>query len=244
MHIRILEELGLSEAEAKIYLALLELGTSKTGKIIDKTKLQSSTVYHVLGALVEKGLASFIHEGKIKFYQAERPESLLMFLDEKRKKLKTIMPELKERESQGNKKQTAKVYQGIKGLRAAFNDILEKMKKGEEYYFFSAPRKEFFNQNVVLFFRNFHLRRAENGIKVKGLSLKGSRKIIDKIFQGVKLHKIKYIGDFAPQGIVVYKNKLITIDWDDTPTAVVIESKSIANSYKKFFEQKWRIAKK
>ena len=80
MDLRILEDLGLSNAEAKIYLALLELGTSKTGKIIDLTKLQSSTIYHVLGSLVEKGLVNYIFEGKIKYYQAESPDSLSFFL--------------------------------------------------------------------------------------------------------------------------------------------------------------------
>ena len=62
MNIPILEELGLSNAEAKIYLTLLELGPSKTGKIIDKTKLQSSTIYHLLGTLIEKGLISYIRK--------------------------------------------------------------------------------------------------------------------------------------------------------------------------------------
>ena len=51
-----LEDIGLSHAEAKIYLTLLELGPSKAGPIIDDTELQSSTVYHVLGSLIKKGL--------------------------------------------------------------------------------------------------------------------------------------------------------------------------------------------
>ena len=84
MNTSILEELGLSTAEAKIYLALLELGQSKTGKIIDITHLQSSTVYHVMGSLIEKGLVSFIIKGKVKYYQAEPPESFLLFLEEKK----------------------------------------------------------------------------------------------------------------------------------------------------------------
>ena len=75
--------MGLSNAEAKIYLALLELGSSKTGRIIDRTKLQSSTVYHVLGSLVEKGIVSHILQGKVKHYNAEPPEAFLNFLGAK-----------------------------------------------------------------------------------------------------------------------------------------------------------------
>src|SRR3990167_8430777 len=98
MDTSILEDMGLSNAEAKIYVALLELGQSKTGRIIDVTKLQSSTVYHVLGSLVEKGIASYILKGKTKHYQAESPEALLAFLEDKKRTLNEIMPELKEKE--------------------------------------------------------------------------------------------------------------------------------------------------
>ena len=94
-----LEDLGLTNAEAKIYLALLQEGQSKTGKIIDVTKMQSSTVYHVLGSLIEKGLVSYILIGKIKYYQAESPESFLFFLDEKKRKLEESLPRLKDIES-------------------------------------------------------------------------------------------------------------------------------------------------
>ena len=117
MNTSVLEELGLSNAEAKIYLALLGLGSSKTGDIIDRTKLQSSTVYHVLGSLVEKGLVSYVLKGKIKFYQAEDPNSFLLFLEEKKRKLNEILPELRRKERLSKQKQTAKVYEGLKGVK-------------------------------------------------------------------------------------------------------------------------------
>ena len=235
-----MEELGLSNAEAKIYMALLELGPSKTGKVIDRTKLQSSTVYHVLGSLVEKGIVSYILKGKMKLFQAESPDSLSMFLEEKRRKLDSIMPELKEKEKLSKQKQSAKVYEGVKGLKTAFNDILTTMKSGEEYYFFQVNTEQLKEKKLLLFLRNYHLKRSEKGIKAKGLAGREDIEMIKKHIQvGLKNIEVRCLDEFMPNGVVIYKDKVLTLDWQDVPTAFVIQSQAVANSYKKFFEQKW-----
>ncbi len=238
MDLRILEDLGLSTAEVKIYLALLELGQTKTGRIIDITKLQSSTVYHILGSLVEKGLVSYILKGKVKHYQAENPDSLLDFLEDKKKNLKQILPQLKEKEKLSAHKQTAKVYEGIKGLQTAYGDILETMNKGEEYFFFQFPRSKLDNENLVLFFRNYHLKRSEKGIRVRGLASADCRDIMKNIYD-LPHTKIKYTLEPVPTVVVIYKGKLLMIDWDKGPVAFSIRSDTIYNSYKKFFLEKW-----
>ncbi len=236
-----LEESGLSNAEARIYVALLERGPSKTGVIIDATKLQSSTVYHVLGSLVEKGIVTYIFKGKMKYYQAESPDSLIAFIDEKKRKLKEILPQLKEKERLSTQRQTAKVYEGIKGLQTAYNDVLETMHKGEEYYFFQFPKSKLENNQIVTFFRNYHLKRSEKGIRVKGLASKETRSIMKEAYN-LPFTRIRYVSEVLPTVMVVYRDKLLMIEWEERPTAIVIHSKEIAQSYKRFFEEKWKKA--
>lgn len=241
--LEIIESLGLSNAESKVYLELLKIGETKTGTLIDKTNLQSSTVYHILGALLDKGLVSFILKGKIKYYKAEDPNTFIEFLEEKKRNFETILPKLKELQNSEKNPQSAKVYKGMKGLMVAMNDVLFSMNKGEEYYFFQAPNQNLLNPRVTLFFRNYHLKRAEKGIKVKGLAITHSSKKVKEIFAKIKNTKLRYVKDFLPTGLIIYKNKTITLDFNDTPTAFVIESKTVADSYRKFFEDKWKIGK-
>lgn len=243
MDISALEEFGLSEAEAKIYVALLERGPSKTGKIIDGTKLQSSTVYHVLGALGEKGIVSYIFKGKVKWYQAENPEALLAFLEEKKRKFEEILPELKAKEKASKQKLSAKVFEGIKGLKAAFNDILISMKKGEEYCFFQFSKEKLLDEEVLLFLRNYHIKIAEKGIKVKGLAPVAVKKIMKPIYS-LPHTRVRFLKEIIPTGIVVYKDKVMTLDWEDVPAAFIIQSNAVANSYREFFEEKWKQARK
>jgi len=64
MDVSILEDLGLRKAEISAYIALLELGSSSAGKILQKSKLQNSVVHRSLNSLMEKGLVTHIFLGK------------------------------------------------------------------------------------------------------------------------------------------------------------------------------------
>ena len=54
MDTKILEDIGLSNAEIKVYLTLLELGTSTAGPILEKSGLQNSVVHMTLNKLIER----------------------------------------------------------------------------------------------------------------------------------------------------------------------------------------------
>src|SRR3989344_8718342 len=94
METEILEDIGMTQGEIKVYLALLELGETTAGFIKKKTKLQNSVVHLCLGNLIDKGMVSYVEKGRRKFYAATEPEHLLRFLDEKRRKLQEILPAL------------------------------------------------------------------------------------------------------------------------------------------------------
>ena len=53
-----LEEIGLSEKEAKIYLALLQVDRDTIQDLATKTGINRTTVYPVLETLQKKGLVS------------------------------------------------------------------------------------------------------------------------------------------------------------------------------------------
>ena len=87
----LLTESGLTPGEAKVYLALLELGEATTGPITEQSGVAKSIVYHLLTKLGKKGLVSYIIKEKTKYYQAAEPSHLLEVLDKKRKDLDWIL---------------------------------------------------------------------------------------------------------------------------------------------------------
>ena len=84
MEAQILSDLGFTNAEIKVYLTLLELGTSTAGPIMEKSGLQSSVVHMTLNKMVGKGLVSYVKEGQRKHYQAANPKHIINFIDEKK----------------------------------------------------------------------------------------------------------------------------------------------------------------
>src|SRR3989344_1182878 len=57
---------GLTEKESEVYLALIELGSSSAGQIIQKTGLHRAVVYDLLERLIEKGLVGNVFKGRHK----------------------------------------------------------------------------------------------------------------------------------------------------------------------------------
>ncbi|MCX6771037.1 MAG: helix-turn-helix domain-containing protein [Candidatus Micrarchaeota archaeon] len=238
-----LAEFGLTEAEARVYLALLQTGRAKTGAIIKVTGLQSSTVYGALPSLMQKGLVSFVHMGKMRWYSAEPPESFQFFMEEKKRRLEEVLPLLKKMEAGGKQEQkSARVFESLKGFRSAFNDVYVTMKPGEEYYFFQVDTEQLKKKRIHMFFRNWHLRRSGKGIKVKGLAVKEAREAMKGIYE-LPHTNVRFVDEFLPTGMVVYKDRTLLLDLADPPSAFCIQSGSIADSFRRFFEAKWKTAK-
>src|SRR3989338_11627246 len=116
METEILEDIGMTQGEIKVYLALLELGETTAGFIKKKTKLQNSVVHLCLGNLIDKGLVNYVEKGKRRFYTATEPEKLLGFLDEKRRRLQGILPALLRKQKEAVKYKV-NIYEGQKGLK-------------------------------------------------------------------------------------------------------------------------------
>ena len=86
-----LRKLGLSQAEAELYIALLKLGASDVQKLVEETGFYKANTYDALERLCEKGIISKIIEGKKRIYQLQPPESLIEFVQKKKRELETCL---------------------------------------------------------------------------------------------------------------------------------------------------------
>jgi len=131
MELATLERLGLTSNEAKIYLTLLEIGRSAINGIAEKTGLHRRTIYDCLQRLEEKGLVSFVVEGKKRFFNAVDPHRFLDYLKEKEDKIKedetavnNILPKLLAIAAKSKDKTEITVHKGKEGLKTIFEDLL------------------------------------------------------------------------------------------------------------------------
>jgi predicted transcriptional regulator len=90
----VLEQLGFLDKEIDLYVMSLKVGVLTAGQLAKKTGIKRSTVYYMLGNLVDKGLIKMKDVEGVAYYQAERPQKLFRLLDvqiEKVRKQKRVL---------------------------------------------------------------------------------------------------------------------------------------------------------
>ena len=242
METEILEDIGMTRGEIKVYLALLELGETTAGFVKKKTKLQNSVVHLCIGNLIDKGLINYVEKGKRRFYTATEPDKLLGFLDEKRRRLQEILPALIEKQKE-QARYKVNVYEGKKGLKAVHEDILKDLNHGEEFFVFGAPKEA--NEQFEPYFLDFHKRRLKEKIKLK-IIYKSDVEEPAKLRERMEFTEVKYLLETlnSPMWITTYKNKSILFVIGDIFLGIVIENDVIASNFKEYFELLWKVAKK
>jgi sugar-specific transcriptional regulator TrmB len=235
MDLSVFEEIGLSNAETKIYLALLKLGSATAGPILEETSLHNSVTHSALHRLVEKGFVSFVKKGKVKHYQATDPHTVLDFFDEKKKRFEAVLPELIAKQVK-LEKQDAEIFEGFRGFKSMLFDVIKDGKKGDEYLFFS-----FFTENpddfgnVYNFYKEFEIERKRRGIIVKGIAPAA----IKEKFKGRDTRNILFTDLPVLTNIFVFKDRVGMTPWQDKKICFLIHSKQLATEFRNYFYSIW-----
>jgi sugar-specific transcriptional regulator TrmB len=243
----LLRNIGLTESEIKVYLALLELGSTTKGPIVHKSGVASSKIYELLEKLIQKGLVSYVVKAGVKYFEAAPPSRILDYLKEKESEIKKqeqqaekLIPELELKRSLAGIGSETQVFKGMKGAGTSFDDILKTLKKGDEYYVLGISK---FTPHFERFVVNFHKKRAKLGIKCK-IIVNELAKDIGKKLEPIKLTKVKYLQKelFTPVVFILYKDKaLISIGLDEI--FIQVKSKNLSTGLKAYADYMWSIGK-
>lgn len=93
---KIIEQLGYSRKEAKVYLASLRLGEAHISDIAYKVEMPRSTVQAIVDRLHEDGLMNFYVMRRYKYWVAANPKLLLKSLQRKEELIEEAIPALVE----------------------------------------------------------------------------------------------------------------------------------------------------
>ncbi len=247
MNTALLEEIGLTKAEIKVYLALLELGSSTTGPIVEKSGASSSKIYEILDKLMQKGLATQVIEAHTKYFEAVSPERLLDYLEEKQRdiakkkeELKGIIPELKLKYTLAEHKKDAKIFRGMKGMESAFAEAIKELKRGERYQVIGVPAR---SEAVNRFFIHFNKEIAKAGLGANILFDETARKDPQSRKENLPSGEIKFLpkGSLTPAAINIFKESTIIFpaEGGDEPLLIMIKGKDVADSFRSQFNILW-----
>lgn len=136
-----LKNLGLSEKEAALYLALLQGGQATAYQLAKRSGLKKPTTYVILDELIERGAARKLMQGRGAIYVATDPVELFVEARSRFENAESALPQLRAL-AQGDKKMiSASYFEGLVGVQEMYKQLLEKT-AGKSYVGFFAHEKD------------------------------------------------------------------------------------------------------
>lgn len=247
----LIQKAGLTEGEAKVYIALLELDSSTTGPLIDKSKVARSFIYNILEKLIHKGLVSYTVKNGKKFYQATLLSKIIEYIEKRKQELDKNKEEIikilpKFEQIRKTKPVTdIQVYEGFRGIQTVFEKYHDRLKKGDETLTLGVP--PFQEDKYHNYWEEDHIKRTKKGIKNRMLFNKNTDIKILKHRNEFKGCDARYMDSDikTPAWIFIYKDVTgIFMQHQKEPLAVEIVNKEIAETFKAYFEDYWKKSKR
>ncbi len=235
-----LQNLGLSEKEARVYIALVKLDKSTATKIAKKSDLKRPTVYLVLDELRKKGLVLKIPNPKKQIFIAKDPRELVGEAENKIDSAKKVLPELLALSGE-EKKPRILYFEGIKEIENLLWHKLDEMNNKTLFGFYghgeNCPKKL-----LDLFTRKYQKELDKRNIKIKGIapthaSLKKIRKQDEE--HGRTIKKVPFSEYSSGMQIDIGESFVRILSFQDLQ-GVVIENKHIAKTMKQIFDMTWK----
>ncbi|MFA5776943.1 MAG: helix-turn-helix domain-containing protein [Parcubacteria group bacterium] len=239
-----LQDAGLNETEAKIYLAALELGQTSVSRIARKSGIKRTTIYLSLENLMQRGIMSAIKVSGRTEYYAEDPRNLERIMEERKQRISQLVPELLAFTNLIDKKPEVRYFDGEEGIKEAIKDNLRY--PGQEIcMMYSEAYSNDFDEK---FFSDYCVpERIKNKIPVRAIlpeneEMREMAKTNEKSLRQTR---------FIPQNlfniqieIAIYGNNTVSIISFKEKFALIIVSPIIYSSLKSIFETMWETSAK
>lgn len=235
-----LKTLGLSANEAKVYLAILELGESTVLPMAQKAKLPRTYCYDLLDSLVKRGYISYIEKRGRRRYSAIQPRFIKQIALDHFRDFDTVLPDLESLYQQAPARPRVRFFEDKEGLLAIHNEILIEAK---EIIIFGSTE-----QWIRSFsdYYDFISSLVKKGIKIKDLAKKMPETLRYKELYKLPSQEMRFIHkDWAfLSDCVIWNNKIALLSYSQGMHGIVIESKEIAQSMSVVFKILWEQARK
>jgi len=239
--IGILGELGLNPLEIKVFLLILELGSSTVVNLAKAGELKRTNLYNVLDSLEQLGLVSETYVGSTRYFQAS-PYALLRNEKEKKRKLgkniemiEDILPSLEAMCLENASSPKVRYFKGKSGVASLLDQILQ----NESFDAFFNPRVA--SEMYPKVIGDFLKKTNENKFKIRELLVQNSetKEYLASINNPNYEYRLLPKKFEIKSDTLLFGDKVTFISYQVDTIGIVIESKDIVQSQKMAFEIMW-----
>jgi sugar-specific transcriptional regulator TrmB len=245
-----LQDLGLSETEAIVYVAGRRRGSAVASVLAQDAGIKRTTVYHALRTLQEKGLVtSTTLDDQVDSFSFLSPETLTHYiereqaeLEQKKKSIDKIIPFLGKLEDKAEYVSLARQFQGEAGVKAAIDEALYCKNKQWDII---APGNNILHKLGDEYARYFLETRVKRKIIARSLWEKDTtrRKLnpVEIAARNPRFLPEHMQGKFRSMAIM-YDDSILFISSAKKPKAVIIQSQEYNSIMSLLFEGLWEIS--
>ncbi len=238
--LHLLIPLGLSERQARLYLASLELGSQPASVLSRHASLNRITAYNTLQEMVEKGIMTSVRKQRGTEYTAVAPEYLCVEARKSVDAAERALPELRGLRGGTFRKPVVRFFEGVEGIRKVYDDTLT-AKTEILNYANSAQLRTFW----PTYDDDYVAERVKRGIHLRGIAPDDAwgRRVHGEDRE--RLREIRLVDakafDFGNE-VNIYDHKVAICSFARELFGVIIESVEVAKTQRQIFEMAWQFA--
>ena len=231
--------LGLSDEEARVYLAMLEVNGGPVSVIARKAGVHRVSTYDILEALMGKGLVETVVKGKKRLIVPVAPEKISENLRLKQEQFVQILPELKAIQNKGGAQPKVLYFQGRQQVWNAYLDRIRHQPENKENLVYGSSAKLL--QTFPEEYQRFTQERLTKGIKAKIIVEQSEEGRKEAATANQELREVRFLpaGRNFTANTIIYGNRVMTVSWDSL-IAVIVEDANNAANQRQVFELLWQ----
>lgn len=243
---RQLEQLGLSDLEARLYIWLVEHIQATGYEASQALKIPRGTAYTALEGLVAKGIVRASKQNKKRVYV---PESFTVWkksLDERSKLVAEVVPGLEKLLSVKQQHIDVRVYRGMTGLQKAWDEVIEHFEKERVRMCYAVSHGSQIYTVMPRYFHRWIERRVANKTEAYLIYPFNDREAVENGSIAEPMARYKFVpgnalafsGDVTCGGSMT---ALFSFENTNEPHAVIIESEEITKMISQWFQTMWQV---
>lgn len=236
----VLNNLGLNEKEARVYLAALELGEAPASHLALRAKLNRVSTYDILERLIQRGFMSTRVSQNTKTFAPTDPD---LIRDDFRKKyldFKQALPDLRRLHGKTSHPRV-RYYEGLEAIKKVYAETLSAKTEILNYADSKTIREYWPSYDA-----DYVQERIRRKIKLRGIAPMDDH---GRAVQAKDAQSFREIRLVAPDAyafnneINIYDDKVSIISFGkDALIGMIIESPEIANTQRAIFMMAWAFA--
>jgi sugar-specific transcriptional regulator TrmB len=235
--------LGLTDRDYQIFCLLNAYGAMPASTVATRLQMNRTTVFSAMRRLIDKGLVFEIPKKGGSYFSAVEPNDLLrkgqQRVDDEEKRfslLKTLSKQLEAEKGKAGNRPAVSFFEGENGIIALFQKTLTLGKQQEAFLTLDKIPKAILKYLVDDYIAEKRKQKVQSRVLIPDCPRARKYKTLD--FEGNRETKFVPKGTAFETELVCCGDALALIDFDG-PIGVLIESKTIAATFRSTFELVW-----